>query len=310
MLQRKASSMAFETLPTELLLHITAYINEEGDLNALICTHPRFHQIFNHTLYLQNVQSGAPTFFEQVAKGRDAAVKRFLEEIPDLATRCSRRGATYPLYHAAYNGHTSTAIILLDHGADVHQSSNCRWGLYDSPLQVAVRHNHLHLVNLLLSRGADVRMPYPTPYPSLHRDMRVTPLHVASLHASVHLVYLLLLHGADVFAKNETDEYPINWAKGGDLGRDDPQKGFSRKRTIRLLREAEVKYFRLNGLSVIRGEWDKDGARAAKMLAQMLLTKIFLGGSRLGKRQNRIWAIDYPKRGAEYWYFDPMAYAV
>ena len=68
--QCEASSMALLKLPTELLLEIASYIDGERDLNAFVCTHPRFYQLLNHELYRRTVEKDALTFIEQIKKGR------------------------------------------------------------------------------------------------------------------------------------------------------------------------------------------------------------------------------------------------
>ena len=52
-----------------------------------------------------------------------------------------------PLYHAAGNGFTAIAALLLDHGADVHYGD-------DDVLWYTAHAGHLETATLLLQRGA------------------------------------------------------------------------------------------------------------------------------------------------------------
>eukprot|EP00386_Alphamonas_edax_P007983 GDKI01026324.1.p1 GENE.GDKI01026324.1~~GDKI01026324.1.p1 ORF type:complete len:327 (+),score=80.09 GDKI01026324.1:109-1089(+) len=57
-----------------------------------------------------------------------------------------------PLHCAAHQGHTHTARMLLNRGADI----NARNQLQETPLHIASRYGHTDTVRLLLERGADV----------------------------------------------------------------------------------------------------------------------------------------------------------
>lgn len=74
------------------------------------------------------------------------------------------QGGFTPLHYAARQGHTETAELLLDGGADIDQQSG---GDNSSPLLVAVINGNYDLAKMLLERGAD---------PNLVSDDGVGPL--------------------------------------------------------------------------------------------------------------------------------------
>jgi ankyrin repeat protein len=67
----------------------------------------------------------------------------------------STQGGMTPLLFAARQGHTESAMALLDAGADVNQVSS---GDRTSPLLMALINGHFDLAKLFIDRGADVRM--------------------------------------------------------------------------------------------------------------------------------------------------------
>jgi hypothetical protein len=93
-------------------------------------------------------------------------------------------GPAFPLAFASWCGHLEVATALLDDGgADVNQrSTECS----DVALGSAVFENHIDVVLLLLSRGAN---------PNIARNDGETPLFYAR---SARVARALLAHGADV----------------------------------------------------------------------------------------------------------------
>ena len=81
--------------------------------------------------------------------------RRYMHDLPDrnsVVNSKSLSGHT-PLYEAALNGHLAVVKLLLDNSADLHLSSSVSETEEETPLEVAVRWNHLHVAELLLQVG-------------------------------------------------------------------------------------------------------------------------------------------------------------
>ena len=119
----------------------------------------------------------------------------------DASPKSSRLPPASPLYYAICDGRTSEVEKLLA-GADV----NAPVFNGQSPLYVACQRQHLHLVRLLLSVGAN---------PNGARPDKEAPLHVACQEGSSGAVDLLLKAGADITAKRANGQT----ARGPRCGR-------------------------------------------------------------------------------------------
>jgi ankyrin repeat protein len=89
------------------------------------------------------------------------------EEVAGYSGLVGRHGGMTPLLHAVREGHTETALALLDAGADIDRVSE---GDHTSPLLSATINGYFDLALLLLERGAD---------PNLASDAGATPLFAA-----------------------------------------------------------------------------------------------------------------------------------
>jgi ankyrin repeat protein len=103
----------------------------------------------------------------------------------------SKRACQTPLHQTACYGHKDAAIYLLDHGADINAA-----GIDGAtPLMVAAQEKHLHLVDLLLVRGAE---------PNLVSNQLTGPaagqtaLHMASFDGHLEIAERLVEGGANV----------------------------------------------------------------------------------------------------------------
>ncbi|KAI9788732.1 MAG: hypothetical protein M1816_006589 [Peltula sp. TS41687] len=95
----------------------------------------------------------------------------------------------YALLAASCKRHWKIARLLLEHGADI----NAHFGLYYTPLYVAVVWGDEHTARWLLEQGADVNAQG-------ENELNGTPLLEAAASGAKHIVRLLLEHGADVNA--------------------------------------------------------------------------------------------------------------
>lgn len=78
--------------------------------------------------------------------------RRYLHDLADRHSLVNAKniyGHT-PLYEAALHGHVAVVKLLLDNSADVHLPSSVSSTEEETPLEVAVRWNHLHVAEFLL----------------------------------------------------------------------------------------------------------------------------------------------------------------
>ena len=143
---------------------------------------------------------GKPSIHEAVATGNIEIVRLYLSAGVDVNLEGgfdSYKGKTL-LGVAASNGYKEIAELLINNGADVE------WGqgpLKWSPLHFAVWREHEELVDLLISKKADVN--------SVDVNGN-TALHYAVFDGSQKIVALLIAKGADVNLKNYNGVTPLH----------------------------------------------------------------------------------------------------
>ncbi len=143
------------------------------------------------------IEHGAPLdLFEAAAVGRLDKVRALLDETPSLINAWAPDGFQ-PLGLACFFGHTAIVELLLSRGAEVNLPS--RNGLKVQPLNSAVAGQHLQIARLLLDRGAD---------PNARQGEDFTPLHGAAQNGQVDMIRLLLAHGADPRARSANGKTP------------------------------------------------------------------------------------------------------
>jgi ankyrin repeat protein len=94
-------------------------------------------------------------FFYSMRMGRLAAVRKLLDENPELANMKEAKSTT-PLHVAARTGDLDLASLLIDRGAHL-EAQNAATG--STPLKHAVFFANIDMVKLLLQRGADIENP-------------------------------------------------------------------------------------------------------------------------------------------------------
>ena len=86
-----------------------------------------------------------PALFTAASFGREKEVRQLLADGKDIEERGGYEKAT-PLHAAAAGGHEASALLLVEHGADVSATdTDAR-----TPLHYAVHHNRENVVRLLL----------------------------------------------------------------------------------------------------------------------------------------------------------------
>ncbi len=120
-------------------------------------------------------------------KGDLEKVKVLLKANSDLVSSKDDKGYEYtPLHLAAMGGHKDIVELLLSKKADVNAKDKCG----STPLQLAVDRNYKEVVKLLLAKGANVN--------AKPENSGGTPLSLAAANSNADIVKLLLAAGADV----------------------------------------------------------------------------------------------------------------
>jgi uncharacterized protein len=126
--------------------------------------------------------------FEAAALGRTDRVRELLGEDPSLANAWAEDGFQ-PLGLASFFGHTETARILLEQGAEVNSASRNEMNVMPlhSAAATADPETRYELAKLLLEHGAD---------PNARQQDDFTPLMAADQSGDERLVQLLEESGA------------------------------------------------------------------------------------------------------------------
>ena len=90
-----------------------------------------------------------------------------------------------PLYGACSAGQLKSAVILIEHGADINKKSSSK---SETPLIVSASYGRVPLISFLLAHGADIN--------SINNEGH-SALQVAHLKGHSKCVEVLLEHGAD-----------------------------------------------------------------------------------------------------------------
>lgn len=139
--------------------------------------------------------------FEAAALGATDRLHDLLYRQPELAHAYSDDGWT-ALHLAGHFGRTDSAVVLLEHGADLAALSHNRNG--NTALHAALAGRQEEVTKLLIERGADVTVADAAGY---------TPLHLAAHEGNVVLVRMLLDAGADPHVQTTAGKTPRDMAE-------------------------------------------------------------------------------------------------
>ncbi len=149
----------------------------------------------------------ASNIFDAIKNGNIADVKELIDKDPVLVkdeytgksyNSCNNTYIWTPLHEAVYYDQREIVELLISKGADVNTKDNKG----KTPLHYAVENGHKELVELFISKGADVNA----------RDNKgKTPLHYAVENGHKELVELFISKGANVNLKDNEGKTPLNW---------------------------------------------------------------------------------------------------
>src|SRR5215471_245256 len=130
------------------------------------------------------------TLFDACAAGELERAERLVDDDPASIHDFSPDGWT-PLHLAAFFGHAKIVELLLTRDADVAARSRNSNG--NTPLHAALAGNHKFVAGLLMGAGADVNAADAAHW---------RPLHIASSNNNLDAMRTLIAQGAEVSAAN------------------------------------------------------------------------------------------------------------
>lgn len=160
--------MPLLSLPTELLHQIASNLDFRKDLNALLSTNRRLYEIFNLSLYRDQIHAEGPftVLIFAAQMGHVQTVQRILQisaeepepskiQLSPNGPGMDERGLTFfwpPLVWAAVKGDGAMIELLL--GME-NVNVNCKCPAGRTPLSYAAEQGHIGAARLLLAAGAD-----------------------------------------------------------------------------------------------------------------------------------------------------------
>lgn len=186
--------------PTEILILISEFLDDEYCINALVQTCRRFYLLLNHSLYRFNVcYSGACALEWAAVKGSEATARYTLEA--GASPHATRYEKWLPTALACIYGHEPVVRLLLEYGVDPNSTgswlqdpSNDAYR-YDEDclLILAAGRGHEDVVRLLLSYGVPPGVDFVRP-----DGLDISPLSESAQYGSLSLVKLFVSLGCDV----------------------------------------------------------------------------------------------------------------
>ena len=143
--------------------------------------------------------------FEATKKGSLKGVKYWCTNDPNAIYRKEKNHDSWTCLHfASKNGDLEIVNVLLSKGADVEAKDS---KLNSTPLNIASFYGSVPVVDALLDKGADIN----------HQDAsKNTPLHYAVWNNQLPVVKVLITRGADPSLKNDWNATPLEMASEED----------------------------------------------------------------------------------------------
>ena len=161
-----------------------------------------FVQPAKNVVLAEVLRHGAPVDrFEAAAVGDAARVAKELDTDAGYLTAESSFGWA-PIHFAAFAGNVEVAKLLLDRGAGINRRANTKF--LNTPLQVALLTAQEKMAELLVARGADVRIEQAEGFTALHEAAQI---------GSETVVKLLLDAGANPSARAKDGRTPLGIAR-------------------------------------------------------------------------------------------------
>ncbi|KAJ5396247.1 uncharacterized protein N7487_010550 [Penicillium crustosum] len=186
--------------PTEILILISEFLDDEYCINALVQTCRRFYLLLNHSLYQFNVCYSNACALEWAAiKGSEATARYALEA--GASPHATHYEEWLPTALACIYGHEPIVRLLLEYGVDPNSGgswlrSTARDINRDDegcPLILAAGRGHEDIVQLLLDYGVPPGVEF------VRIDgLDISPLSVAVRYGHLSLVKLFVSLGSDV----------------------------------------------------------------------------------------------------------------
>ena len=135
--------------------------------------------------------------FKAVKSNDLAKVKALIEKDVSL-TNVKDDVNNTPLHYAAENGYLTLVELLVSKGADIKSANN----QLNSPLNTAILNGKDDVSEYLIANGSDLH----------HRNiMGYTPLHLAARHNRVTTAGLLIAKGVDLNCRDNYERTPLNY---------------------------------------------------------------------------------------------------
>ena len=184
---------------------------------TVACAAPAYAQPQDEKSPLEQLMDGVKGFFDRLLGGESPTEPQAPEAPEPAAAPVEERPAVPPpqpvaatpaarparqgLHEAIARGDYGTGLKLIEDGADINEKDP---GTGASPLHYAVMKGKLPMIELLISRGADIASRTKT---------GTTPLHTAALYARLEAAELLIAAGADVNAQSASGATPLKLAE-------------------------------------------------------------------------------------------------